>query len=358
MSFTTAPKNSPSIPTPPGSSVPNPPVFNTPRERAIAKIMGSAPAAQQAQAEAVPNPTNVSPEELGAIRQPQQKQEVSSDNGQNTTSEDTSSQQVESKEETKPKEELLSQQYAVLARKEKALRAKVQAQDAAFKAQEAAIKAREDAIKAKDAEYQSNYIQKDQIAKDPFTTLQELGISYDQLTEMALNQQQADPATKLAIQKLEQRLEAQAKALEDAKRSVEDQQKSAYNQAVNQLKVEARQLINNDPSFETIKETGSIGDVVELIEQTFKSDGILLSVEDAAKEVEEYLVEEAMKLMKLKKIQQRMAPAPKQPEAAPKQSDAQPKQNQMKTLTNSVSSSRQMSAKERAILAFKGQLKS
>jgi hypothetical protein len=93
---------------------------------------------------------------------------------------------------------------------------------------------------------------------------------------------------------------------------------------------------------------------VELIERTFKQYGVLLSVEDAAKQVEDYLVEEAFKLTKLKKIQQRLAPAQKPVEA---KLEPQKQPQTLKTLTNAVSSSGRVSVRERAIAAFKGQLK-
>lgn len=258
------------------------------------------------------------------------------------------------KEEAPVKEESpLSSQYAVLARKEKALRAKAQQQDAAYRAKEASLLAKEEALKARESEYKSNYIQKDKFTQDPWSTLSELGVTYDQLTQSALNQSQQDPATKAAIDSLKAELRAQQAAQDEARKGYETQQKQAYEQAVSQIRNDAKNLVNTDPEFETIKATNSINDVVELIEETFKKDKILLSVEDAAREVENYLVEEAMKIARIKKIQQRLAPKPEAPKQQAAKSPQQPQQ--MKTLTNSVGSSRQLSARERAILAFKGE---
>lgn len=314
------------------------------RERAIAALMGSAK--PQAQETAVADPSRVSPEEMTAIKAPSRLQE----SAQNHLDEDNSSSEPEAA--PKAAEEPLSSQYAVLARKEKAIRQREQQ----LRARESAIKAQEDASRAPKAPTfdESKYVPKDRLSQDPFSVLTEMGLTYDQLTEMALN---APKPEQIAINNEIRALRDELKALrgenETTKKSFETQQTQAYDQAIAQIKSEARSLITHNPQFETIKETNSLSDVVDLIEETFKEDGILLTVEEAATQVEDYLVEEAMKIAKIKKIQQRLAPKPSA--QAPKATD-QSKQQQIKTLTNSVGTSRQLSARERALLAFEGKL--
>jgi hypothetical protein len=162
-------------------------------------------------------------------------------------------------------------------------------------------------------------------------------------------QQKADAYTK----KLEARLEALESGQDKVQKTFQEKEVESRKQAVNQIKTEVKKLVFTDPSFETIKETNSYSDVVELIEQTFDKDGILLTVEEASQQVEEYLIEEALKLAKIKKIQQRLMPKESTPQASSKQL---PQQQQLKTLTNSVSSTRQLTNKERAILAFQNKL--
>jgi len=112
-----------------------------------------------------------------------------------------------------------------------------------------------------------------------------------------------------------------------------------------------------DEQYELIAATGSIDDVVELIERTFTEEGRLVPVEEAAQAIEDYLAEEAYKLSKLKKIQQKLAPsAQAKPEQKQTEQPKQP-QTQMKTLTNAVGTQRQLSARERAIAAFEGKNK-
>lgn len=317
---------------------------DSPRERAISKLMGSQP---QAQEHPVQNPSQVSPEELSATQ-------ASVDKGQNSVDESLE----QPKEATPPADkdkDLLSTQYAQLARREKALYAKAQARERALAERESALQAREQEIKAKDSEYQSNYIPKNRLTEDTISVLLENGISYDQITQLALNQSAQDPATKVAIQKLEQQIKAQAEAREQDRKAFADQQTQAYQQAVKQIRADAKQLVESDPSFEAIRKTNSIKDVVELIEETFKEDGIVLSVEEACREVEEHLVEKLSTYSsQISKIQQRMNAAKK---AAPQQPGQSQQQQPKPTLTNAIGTGKKLSARERALLAFRGELK-
>lgn len=328
------------------------------RERAIARLLGqnpdqATPPATNTQQTPVANPNAISPEEMTAVKPKM------SENNTNSDSSNVSEEAAQPKTATeaeKSKDTPLSAQFADLARKERALRAKVQAEQTAAKAREEALMAREEAIKAKESEYQSKYIPKDRLKADLANVLAEMGISYDDITSAFLNPApQQDPRVIAEIETLKQEVQAQRKQQEEARKAYEEQQKRAYQQALSEIRSEATQLVNSSPEFETIKETGSVNDVVELIEKTYQKNGVLLTVEEAAKEVEEYLVEEALKIAKINKIRSKFQTTEKPSEptqAAPqaKQSD----QPQIKTLTNSVNASRKLSARERAIAAFKG----
>jgi len=314
------------------------------RERAIAKLTTPSTSPTHESQRPPVNPNSVSVEELGAVRTQSTPQD-------HTTSEVTpepSSNSVENKEPP------LSSQYAVLARKERALRIKAQQQEAAIANREAQIKAREEAIAAKDAEYSSKYVSKDRLSQDTLNALLDAGITYEQITEKMLNAPNPAEQQNLAFQR---QMDAKLKAIEErqaqADKAYQDQQGQQYKQALDQISAEAKQLVLSDPeTYEAIKATGSIRDVVQLIERTFKEDGILMTVEEAAKEVEDYLTEEATKLSRLNKIQRRLGVKTPPPATPVKQ----PQQQQMRTLSNAVGSHGKLSAKERAILAFKGEL--
>lgn len=253
------------------------------------------------------------------------------------------------------KEEPLSQQYAVLARKERQLRAKAQQQEQAFKQREEALRQRESEYAKKEAEYGQNFVAKDRLKQDLLGVAEELGISYDEITQAAMTQSSLDPNVRRLVSQMEAKIAKLEAEAAKTQKSFTDSQADNYKQAVKQIEMDTRALVRNNPEFETIKATNSVMDVVELIEKTFNQDGILLTVEEAALAVEEELVNEATKIASLSKIQRKLkpatAPAPKAPDANSK------KPNEMKTLTNAVGSSQKLSARDRAILAFSGKLK-
>ncbi len=324
------------------------------KARAIAKM--TAPV--QGQTPPVPvNANNISAEEIGAVKQQSRQSDTNVIEAAQEDSVVDTSQETAAETPKAPEKQPESSQMAILARKERALRAKAQQQDLAFKAREEAIKAKETAIAAKSQEYQSGYISKQRIKDDLLGVMAEEGLSYDELTQQLINQQPENPRVKAQMA----RLEAANKALEDKilafEKNSQDQTTASYQAALNQIKTDVKDLVKTDPTYEAIRATRSEQDVVDLIEETFKKDGRVMSVEEASQEVEEYLVDEAYKLSELKKVQKRRqlastAKAPTQMQTPNTNKQQQP----MKTLTNATSSTRQLSAKERAILAFKGEL--
>lgn len=308
------------------------------RDRAIAALAG----------DAVPqvNQNNISPEELSAVK-PDQTEETS---GQADTSEVTP--------EPSPKEDPLSSQYAVLARKEKAARQRAMKLDQEYKVREAALAAREAQLTEKATQDLSGYIPKDKLLRNPYGVLNELGVSYDKLTEDALRAQSPEfQAMQQMRDEMREELQQLREEQGNTKKSIQEQQTQAYQQALGQIRNEVKELVYTDPSYEAIKAARATNDVVELIERTFNEDGTLLTVEQAANAVEDYLLEEATKMAQINKVKERLArnSETKQPSTDPKQQATGEKN--IKTLTNSVGSTRPLSARERALLAFKGELK-
>lgn len=326
------------------------------RARAVAKLEAamSPPAPVQGQSAPIPvDANNVSVSDLSAIQPPQRQEST-----------DVDTEVAELTEET-PKAvapvEPPSSQMAILARKERALRAKAQQQDQVYKAKEAALAVREAAIAAKDQEYSSQYISKQRIKQDLLGVMAEEGLSYDELTQQLINQQSENPYVKAQINKLaEQNRKLEEKIASFEKQSQEGQS-AQYKAALTQIKSDVVALVKSEPdAYEMIARTNSTQDVVDLIEETFKKDGRVMSVDEATAEVEEYLADEAWKLSEAKKIKARRQQASTAKPSTQSQTQAQqPKQPQtMKTLTNATASTRQLSSKERAILAFKNELKS
>lgn len=325
---------------------------------------GSAkPQVQSAQIQDLPvaDANNITPGDISAlIPKSTESKEISLDGGQDKLSEATeSTESVDTAKVDETQEEPLSKQYAILARKEKAFRAqKMQL--------EQSIKAREDAVAAKEAELQgksssfdeSKYIPRDRLKDDLMGVLAESGVSYDDITNAVLNQPKRDPYMDSVIGELKKEIQALKGDLEGTKKSSVEQQQQAYQSAVAQIKRDATNLVNKDPAYETVRETGQVDEVVKLIEKTYHATGEVISIEEACQQVEEELLERFMSTaQKVKKIQERLQPkASAKPEAVKQQESAPVQQQQpMKTLTNSVGSQRKMTNVERAIAVFKGE---
>lgn len=325
------------------------------RARAIAMVAAQGGQGQMAQQ--LPQ-QGISPEESVEMKTDEAPEHINTSETE-VSGEDTSTPE---QEVTKPTKEVpLSTQHALLAKKEKALRARIVAQEQSFKQKEADLQAREAAMTEKSTQDFTNYISKDKLIKNPLMVLESLGVTYEQLAEAAITQSSPEAKYMQSMRgELEEELRKVREEQANTKKSFEEQQANAYKQALNQIRNEVNQLVQSDPSFEMIKATGSVGDVVELIERTFKENGTLMTVDQAAQAIEDDLLEEAQKISQFKKVQDRLKSAVQSKAAAqplaksvPQQSSAQP----MKTLTNAVSNTRPLSAKERALLAFRGELK-
>lgn len=323
------------------------------RNRAINMLAN--PQANEITEHPVPNANKVSPEDLSAI-QPPTKTPLEVFETTQEAPKDTANIGEEKPEATDPD---LEKRFQQIARQERALRAKAQQQHKDFKAREAALAAKEQELTAKSQQPDmSQYIHKSRLQEDALGVLEAEGIStYDDITQRAMTRQPVDPMIRSTMERLQAKIDKlEADAQSNQKAQIQQQQ-DTYKAAVKQITTDARQLVNNDPEFETVKAMNATRDVVELIEQTYAKDGVVLTVEEAAKEVENYLVEEALKITQIDKIKRRMAAA----NASQLKSEVKPQsqqQTQMKTLTNATSSTRPLTARERAIAAAEGRLKS
>lgn len=331
------------------------------RQRAISKLSATtqaaapAPAAEavaNTQAPTPVNPNAVAPEDITAIvAATSTETSVETSNPQTT---ETKAETTETKEDP-----ALSDKYNLLARRERALRAKAQQQEKLIREREAALEAQKAEILKKEEEFKQGYIPKSQLKQAAIDAILAGELPYDEVTQQVLGQSAVDPRLMNHIQKLEAKIQMLESGIEETKTNYINTQEQAYKAAVKQIRTDVETLVKNNPEFETVSATNSVSDVVELIEKTFKEDGILMSVEEATQEVENYLVEEATRLAKLSKIQKRIQPAPAAPAKSVQAEQPQLTQPQpMKTLTNANSSTRKLSARERAMLAFKGENKS
>lgn len=222
--------------------------------------------------------------------------------------------QVETAEETPPtevKEATLSPQLTALARKESKLRA-----------QEQAFKAREQAAVTKEAEFGKLTELKAKIAAKDYSILDEIGVSYEEWTNYLINKGAEISPESRKVAELEKKLS-----------TFEEQQKAnvnkQYEATVNQYRRDVTNLVASNPEFDSIKAQKAEEHVVQHIIDTFNEDGEILTVEQACKEVEETIIEEAEQYLKLSKVKAKFQPIESaQPKTLP------PPKNSPRTLTN------------------------
>ncbi len=223
----------------------------------------------------------------------------------------------------------ISPQFAALAKQRRALQVK-----------ERELREKEKAIEAK--LQGSDAVEIARLKSEPLSVLLENGVTYDQLTEAILANQGNSEVNAL---------KAEIEALkEGVEKKFTERDTRAEQQVLNEMRQEANELVNQGDTYELVRATGSVPDVIRLIEMTYRESKEVLDVSEACQLVEDELFARNQKLAGLKKMQSLFAPSQPAPEA-------QQRQQGMRTLTNKDTASVPMTAKQRALAAFYGTLK-
>lgn len=216
-----------------------------------------------------------------------------------------------------------NKKFAALSRQEKAIRDR-----------EKQLEARMMEIEEKAKQYSSMEDIKKSLKYNPLKTLEEQGLSFEDLTKIAVNGGQLPP--EMQMQVMREELEAKfQKRLEDLEnrytQDKESSEKAQNENAVAGFKEEIKESVYNAKDedgnyvFEFIR-TGDDSDMVyEVIEQHYNDTGEILDTLDAAEAVEAYLEEEAQKFLELRKIKSKLS--------IPKESDKETSVEQI-TLSN------------------------
>lgn len=169
----------------------------------------------------------------------------------------------------------LSPKVSAIARKEQALRQKEK---------QLAEKDRTFAEKMADAE---KYHQlKEKLKNKDFSAAEELGLTYEEYVKHELNKEASKDPAQERVRKVEEELEALKKEREES--VVKEYQ---ANQAL--WKKEIVKVVSENPEFSTIKKAAKEDLVLQHINESFEEDDIELTVEEAAKDIEEALKEKA-----------------------------------------------------------------
>ncbi len=174
--------------------------------------------------------------------------------------------------------------------------------------------------------------------------LREAGVTYEQLTKAILENEDGDSA---------QMVEAKLKALEDSfDKKLTDRDQQTVQQYLARETKAAEKLIAEGDEFEVVRELGAIDQVPALIKAVYEAEGIAMTAREALEELEavgiEKVEEDAARLARIKKVQEKLAASAPQ---------AQPPRPGMRTLTNRDTAQVPMSRKQRALAAFRGELK-
>ena len=236
---------------------------------------------------------------------------------------DTDVQATEVKEVTQP----LSPQLAALARQKRAL----QLERAQLDKQKAELNG------PTRAELESR------LKSSPLSVLQELGVTYDKLTQDILaSQGNINPE----VEKLKAEI-AELKTGVDKRFS--DTEVAQESHAINYVADKLDALVATGDDYDLLKAAEGEEEVIRRVYTHWKKTGKELDVAQVAKEYQDELAEEAARYARIKQVQSRLLPA------EPAQSA--PQQTGIRTLTNKDSARPAMDRKQRAILAMQGQLK-
>lgn len=189
---------------------------------------------------------------------------------------------------------------------------------------------------------EGEYLSKADLLANPLKIF-EMGLTNDQLTNAILSDQSGfNPEL--------QALKAELKALKEGvdKRfttEAEVQEESALNQIANDMEA----LSKDGDAYELFRSRNGLERALNKIYSHYKKTGQVLDNKAVVDQVEDELLDEAIKLADFKKVKSRLAPEPVQP--------PQLQGKQMKTLTNRDGASVPLSPKARAMLAFHNQLR-
>lgn len=194
--------------------------------------------------------------------------------------------------------------FAALSRKEKALRDKELEYDSKFEEMQKKLEDYESKNKEPEVDWQTL------LRKDPLRALEDIGLGYDKLTELALNDGKLTPEMQLKSMRedIEGDYKKKFEELENRLNEKEEkEQEDYYNQVQDNFLGEIGDFINqSDETYELIQASNSNELVYDVIEEHYNETGRVLDIKEAADAVEGYLEEEANKLMKLKKLSSRL----------------------------------------------------
>lgn len=220
--------------------------------------------------------------------------------------------EAETQPEPKQQEEKFAAKFAALSRKEKAIRQR----EAQLQRQMQQLEQRLQAAEAQSKEIESYKSLPERLRKDPLKVLEESGLKFEQLAEMVLND--GKPTQDMVLSEYERKVMAKMQELENklAEKELREAQEREE-AAIESFKAQLTDFVNKTDDYELIRANDAVDIVFEVIETHHAETGEILSNKEASDMVEEYLLEEAKKLVDREKVKKLLQPsgAPKSPQA-------------------------------------------
>jgi len=133
------------------------------------------------------------------------------------------------------------------------------------------------------------------IAAKDYSATEDLGLSYDEMVKYELDKQNAlDPA--------EQRARKLEEEIANIKKAQEEREVADYKANQVLWKQEIKKIVSENPEFSTIKDLGAEDIVLQHVNDSFEEDGIELTAEQAAKEIEDALYKRAERFASVSKL--------------------------------------------------------
>lgn len=214
--------------------------------------------------------------------------------------------------EQKAQEEKFAARFAALSRKEKQIRA----QEAKIQQQMADLEAKIKALETGRTEVETFKSLPDRLKKEPLKVLEEQGLTFEQLAQMVLNDGKPTQDMMLAEydKKVMSRIEELQKKIEEKEKQEQEQK---YEQAIQAFQTQLTDFIEQTPDYELIRANSAMEIVFDVIEQHHAETGEIMSNKEACDAVEEYLLEEAKKLVDREKVKKLLQPQQPEKPAAP-----------------------------------------
>jgi hypothetical protein len=245
-----------------------------------------------------------------AVKTLQAAMDAEASKAEDTTTEAPKAEEQPKVAEEPKQDERFAAKFAALSRKEKEVRQR----EAQLQQKMQELEAKLKAIESQQTEVQTFKAIPERLKREPLKVLEESGLSFEQLAEMVVND--GKPTQDMLLKEYEQKVMSKVQELEKKLAEKEEQEKAAKEaELLGQFQTQLVSFIEQTPDYELIRANDAAELVYQVIEQHAEEHGEILSNKEACDAVEEYLLEEAKKLVDREKVKKLLQPtqAPSKP---------------------------------------------